>query len=334
MFHPVIKTRSLLIILNIAIIALLPLVTLPAEESSTDYNQIIIKMLEGYQELMSVPLDSDVDDEAGYAWYICSQAINKGFLRFTVDPVSDSLLQGAFFHAEPGKNTTHIIVSTPLLEAWSAYPSTAYTILTGAFRDASNFFQDPPAWGELRNDTMEMLFVRLDMYNTQAQLIQNRLLPSGFLLSPYETYLLDSFEEDELASVILYLEGFSLPVARGMYEARMGFEKDISEEDLRVFVNNLGNELLESRNSIPPGSEDSSIYPQAVAIHTWLEFSPYLIARIHNRDRQENPLSFDEILNLEPEYKETRRMLEASRTGDMPLIRHVAEETIKGFEGP
>ncbi len=304
-----------------------------AQESSIDYDQRIIQVLEGYQKLMSVPLDSDVEDAAGYAWYISSQAINKGFLRFTVDPVTNSLLQGARFHAEPGNNTTHIIITTNLLDIWVTHPSTAYSILTRAFRDASNFFKDPPAWGAARNDPMEMLFVKLDQYTVEALLIRDRLLPSGYLISPYEAYVLDSFEKDELTSIILYMERLSLPVAKGLYDARLGFEKDIKEEDLRAFVIELGESLLESRNNIPPGSKDEVIYPQAVAIHTWLEFTPYLIARIHNRDRQDNPLLFDQILILETEYAEIRRLLEASRTGDMPLMIHTSEETIRGFEG-
>ncbi len=330
--EPMLRLKSVIRSLFFISIVLILSISLSARESETNYDQKIVQVLEGYQKLMSVPLDSDVEDTAGHAWYICSQAINKGFLRFTVDPVSDSLLQGARFFAEPGKNITHIIVTTNLLDIWSVTPSTAFVILTGAFQDASNFFQDPPSWGESLSDTMERLFMRLDMYNVEARLIRDRLLPSGFLLSPYDSYILDSFEKDELASVILYLERFSLPVARGMYEARLGFEEDVTESDLRDFVNNLGTQLLEGRNAILPGSEDSVIYPLAVAVHTWLEFSPYLIARIHNRDRVDNPLSFDQILNLEPDYTETRRLLEASRTGDMPLMNHIAEETLKGFE--
>jgi len=313
--------------------ALLSTVALSARDSSTDYDQRIVEVLEGYQNIMSVPLDSDVDDAAGYAWYIAKQAIDKGFLRFTVDPVSDSLLQGARFYAEPGENTTHIIVTTNLLDTWASYPSTAYTILTGAFQDASTFFQDPPEWGKARNDAMGVLFMKLDQYSVEAMLVRDRLLPSGFLLSPYDTYLLDSFEKDNLASVMLYLERFSLPVAQGMFDARLGFENEVPESDLRDFVNELGQELLESRNKILPGSEDGVIYPQAIAIHTWLEFSPYLIARIHNHNRQNDPLSFDQILKLEPDYSETRRLLEASRTGDMPLMNHVSEATLNGFEG-
>ena len=328
MFRSRFSFRFLFIVLTV----LLPVLSVSAEESSDINNQKIVQVLEGYQKLMSVPLDSDVEDIAGYAWYICSQAINKGFLRFTVDPVSDSLLNGAVFFAEPDKQTTHIIVTTRLLDIWSQYPSTAYALLTGAFRDASNFFQDPPAWGEIRNDPMETLFARLDMYQAEATLIQNRLMPSGYLLSPYDTYLLDSLEKDDLASVILYLQQFSLPVAQGMYDARLGFEGEMSEKDFREFINDLGNSLLESRNQLPTGSEDSLVYPQAIAIHTWLEFSPYLISRIHNKNRQENPLTFEEVLKLEPDYAETRRLLEASRTGDMPLIKHVSEATIEGFD--
>jgi hypothetical protein len=82
----------------------------------------------------------------------------------------------------------------------------------------------------------------------------------------------------------------------------------------------------------PAGVEEKDIQPVAVAIHTWLEFTPEIIARIHNRTRPDNPLSFDQILAREPDYAETRRLLEASRAGDMPLMLHFAREAAQGFE--
>ena len=326
------RTHSVIRRFLIIIISLVLTISAGAQESSTDYDQRLVQVLEGYQELMSIPLDEDVDDIPGNSWYIVSQAINKGFLRFTVDPVTDSLLRGARFHAEPGSDTTHIIITTNLLDVWETYPSMTYSILTRSYRDAAIFFRDPPMWGAARNDSMELLFMRLDQYNVEAQLIRDRLMLSGFLLSPYESYILDSFEEDRLASVILYFERFSLPVAQGLYDARLGLEGDMDEEELRIFINELGKTLLKSRNDIPSGSKDELIYPLAAAIHTWLEFTPFLISRIHNRDRQENPLTFDQILAREKDYTEVRRLLEASRTGDMPLMNHVYEETILGFE--
>ena len=57
-----------------------------------------------------------------------------------------------------------------------------------------------------------------------------------------------------------------------------------------------------------------------------------MIARIHNRNRSDNPLDFDEILTREPDYAELRRLLEASRIRDMPMMNHVYRENIKGFE--
>jgi hypothetical protein len=226
----------------------------------------------------------------------------------------------------------HIIVTHNLLDVWSEYPSITYSILTRSFRDAETFFRDPPVWGAARADTMEQLFMRLDHYTVESLLIRDRLLPSGYLLSPYEAFLLDSFEKDDLNGAILYLERFSLPVAQGLYEARLGFEEDVEEEDLRDFIIDLGGALLENRSDIPSGTDDETVFPAAVSVHTWLEFTPLLISRIHNRNSAGNPLTFAEVLTREPKYAELRRLLEASRTRDMPLLNHVYEETVKGFE--
>lgn len=329
MIQELFNFRRLLLIPVVLLLA----ITSGAQESETDYEQRIVEVLEGYQELMSIRLDADVENLPGSTWYIVSQAINQGYLRFTVDPVTDSLLRGARFHAEPGQDVMHVIVTHNLLDIWVAYPSITYSVLTRSFRDAESFFRDPPAWGAARADSMEQLFMRLDQYTVESLLIRDRLLPSGFLLSPYEAFLLDSFEKDGLAGAILYLERFSLPVAQGIYDARLGFEENIGEEDLRDFVIELGGALLKNRSDIPSGTEDETVYPAAASVHTWLEFTPLLISRIHNMDRAENPLTFSEVLTLEPRYAEIRRLMEASRTKDMPLLNYVYEETVKGFEG-
>lgn len=304
-----------------------------AQDSEVDYDQRIVQVLEGYQEIMSVPLDADVEDPSGTSWYIASQAINKGYLRFTVDPVTDSLLNGARFTADPTTEVTHIVVTQNLLDVWATYPSLTYSVLTRAFRDAETFFRDPPSWGRAQNSILELTLLRLDQYTVEAMLIRDRLLPMGYLLSPYEAFLLDSFEKDGLVGALMFLERQSLPVAQGLLEAGLAFEDNVVGDELGTFITDLGEALLESRDGIASGAADEEVYPSAVSIHTWLEMTPVLISRIYNRDLQDDPLNFEEVLEREPVYTELRRLMEASRTKDMPLLNYVYKETIKGFEG-
>jgi hypothetical protein len=271
-------------------------------------------------------------DIPGKSWALAGRAISDGYLRFTVDPESERLLDGARFNAVRDSSVTHIIISARLLDVWEERPSLVYSVFNRAVREAVNFFLDPQAWGRSQSDPMERFFLTMDGYGSQAELIRDRLLPLGYLLTPYELFILDSFEKDKLQSVALHLEGFSLLVAQGLYQARIAFENDPDADTLRELINTLGSTLLKTRNDIPAGVEEKDIQPVAVAIHTWLEFTPEIIARIHNRTRPDNPLSFDQILAREPDYAETRRLLEASRAGDMPLMLHFAREAAQGFE--
>jgi hypothetical protein len=302
-----------------------------AQDSGAD--QTLIKMLEGYQKIMATPFDKDVEDPVRRSWILVSTAISKGFLRFTVDPVSDSIIQGARFFAEPGKDVTYIIVNQSVLDIWETRPSLAYSTVTMAVQDAAVFFSDPPAWGASFSDTMTRLYLRIDQYNAQALLIRDRLLPAGFLITPYEAFILDSLEKDKLASAIMFLERFSMPVVDGLYRSRLAFEEGADAAELRKLTNELGRSLLKNRKDLPSGSADETVYPAAVAVHTWLEFTPYIIARIHNKDRKDKPLTFDQILQKEKDYAETRRLLEASRITDTPMMNHVLRETVAGFEG-
>jgi len=300
--------------------------------AAEDYNALVVEVLEGYQELMSITLDSDVEDNPGQSWAIVREAISRGFLRFTADPTPKPYLFGARFHAVPGADVTYIYLSESLLDAWEAYPSTVFSVLTQAINEAAGFFMGPDEWGIAKNDTMDNLFIQYNNYRCQAELIRDRLLPMGYLLSAYDAYVLDSFEKDELISFTMFMNRHSVPVAQGLYTARLAFEANGDENSFRKVILDLGSELLDARNRLDDNPEDQAVYSIAVAIHSWLEFTPVMISRIHNRDRSENPLSFPEVLEKEDEYADLRRLLEASRTRDMPIIEHVYGETQKGFE--
>ena len=307
---------------------------LSTQESPVDYNARLVEMFEGYQDLLATPLDDNVEDNAGTAWHIVVQAINAGYMRFTVDPNVRGLLGGARFHATPEDPITHVIVSRDLLDIWMSYPSTAYAVVTGAVREAAHFFRDPSAWGSARSDLMEELLIKVDGYTVQAELIRDRLIPGGYLLSSYDTYVLDSYEQDGLASFILFVDRFSLAVAMTLYEARLAYERDADETELRKTILDLGETLLNEREEAVWESHEDAEYPPAVAVHSWLEFTPEMISRIHNRDRKNDPLTFDRILVLESEYDDLRRRLEVSRTKDMPMMLETAKEMDKRFGAP
>lgn len=304
------------------------------QEEKVDYNASLIEALEGYQKLVSAGLESGEEDNTALAWLMVSRAIQEGFLRFTVNPSSKGFLVGTRFKALPGENVAHIIVAQDLLKFWPDRPSIVYSIMAGAFREAATFFQDPPAWGAAQRDLMEKLLIKVDNYIAQAELIQERLLPGGYFLSAYDTYILDSYEQDGLASVVLFLDRFSLPVVQGLYQFRLAYEKNRNGEALRTAILELGETLLASRNQVPADGDDQEKYPFAIAIHSWLEFTPDIIARIHNRDKTKKPLTFDQILAREKEYKELRHELETSRTRDLLLIERIVKDVGEKFGVP
>ncbi|VDB00234.1 hypothetical protein S1OALGB6SA_1309 [Olavius algarvensis spirochete endosymbiont] len=300
-----------------------------AQDANT--NAKVVEIIEAYQELLAQELDPSMEDQPAESWNYVSRAINKGFLRFTVDPTDNNLLRGVYFRAMPGSNTTHIVLSQWLVDIWPDYPSMVFSLFSLGVEDAYIFFKDPQAWGVSQINKLDLLLIRIEGYNSAALLIRDRLLPRGYLLSPYESFLLDSYEEDKLASAIMYLERFSSLVAQGLYIATRTFEEKGDADELRDFINSLGEGLLNNRLELPPLSDDATIYPYAVAVHSWLELTPSLISHIHNKNNA-SPLSFLEVLELEQRYEELREKLETSRIGDMPILIRIHEDIMAGFE--
>jgi len=306
-----------------------------SSDTASDYNKKVTTVLEAYQKMISVPMEDDVEDLPGKAWENTAKAINLGYLRFTVTPSDNSLIKGVYF--KPGEKVTYVVFTKNILDAWTSHPSLTYTVMTEAFQDVSDFFLNPNLWQAANSNSLELLLLRWNHYKTAALLIRDRLVPSGFLISPYESYILDSFEKDDLNSAVLFLERHSLPVAQAIYNLHIQYteienktEKD--NTDLRNSIIQLGEDLLSARKQIPEDAPDDTLYPVAVAIHSWLEFSPYVIADIYKKDGNQD-LTFDKILSQEKDYSDLRSKMEVFRTKDMPKIDHVYKETVKGFEG-
>ena len=150
-----------------------------------------------------------------------------------------------------------------------------------------------------------------------------------------KSFILDSKRKDNLCECLFSTSSdFPCPLPTVCTEPARPLRNGANAAELGKLTNDLGRALLKNRKDIPSGKrKDEVVYPAAVAIHTWLEFSPYVIARIHNKDRKDKPLTFDQILALEKDYAEIRRLLEASRITDTPMMNHVLRETVAGFEG-
>lgn len=321
---------ALILILSVFIGA-----SLGAQDAAVDYSGLIEEeVLTGYQDLMSERLDLDVPDLTWETWFIIAQAINKGYLRFTVDPEDKPLIQGAEFLVVPESGQPYIFITGKLLDSWDVYPTLTYTLLSGAFREAYLFFRDTAMWRAAKADVIESAFMRMEKYAAEVSMVRDRLVPSGYLITPYETYILDSFETDGMTSGMMFLNGQSMPVARAFGDLRIAYEESRDDEALRAAILDTGRELLKARNELPAEAADQEIFPLAVAIHSWLEMTPSMISRIHNIDRPSNPLVFPEVLIREPEYEDLRRLLEATRTRDLPLMEYIVDESIMGFSMP
>ncbi len=307
--------------------------SLGAQEDSVDYDARLIEALEAYQEIVTVQLDEDVENKAGRSWYVASQVINQGKLKFRVDPENhpDIIAGAQFVVSEEGDGMTYVVLSKNLLDAWATRPSILYTTLAGAMQNSFNFYKDPLGWMTAGFDRIEQLFLELNMMEAQAEFVRDRMIPSGFNISGYEVYLMDSFEVDNLVSATLFLKGLSIPVAQALWEVKIEYEDSGDDEAMRAAVLDTGRALLDARNDLPLDSGDEIIFSFAVAIHSWLEFTPAMISRIYNKDQQDDPLEFPLILTREKEYAELRRQVEASRTLDMPRMEHTIKSTRSGF---
>ena len=321
--------RRTCLLLFLILIARIPIT---AQQSDNDR---LVKMLEGYQKLLNKPeVANNGEDEPRKDWLIITSAIEKNYLRFTISPAESGILKGLYFRAVPGSETTHIIFTRAFINAWERRPSLAYSLLSRQLHEVAFFFRNPDLWQKARHNALEQIFITLDDYTLMSHLILYRLSPFGYDIGEFEQFILESFQKDNLFGAMLFMENITLQLAIVLNSLVSEYEEnpDEQEEKTRLEILGLGRSLLDSRLQLPENSRDITIHSHAVGIHSWLELTPYIIARFHNRKRLEAPLKFDKIMELEPLYSELRRQLETQRTRDTPLMNHVHEKTVEGFE--
>ncbi len=302
-----------------------------AAAQQPDYSDLLISLLNGYQKVMTADLSDSPGDTSGAAWELIAETVRQGFLRFTIDPMNEGIVDGARFYASPEEEVARIYLSFPLLEFSQERPGTAYGILTRAIAEAAAFFGSPDLWWNAQNDALDRFVLTKASYRLQAEMIRNRLVSAELDPGLLGNFVLKSFENDGLTGTLLYLEGLSLSVSASLEEYRDTFRETGDADSLRTDLLALGKELTEARTNLPADAADSRVYPAAVAVHTWLELTPGLIAEIHRTDEDDN-IDFGEIFSKESEYTALRSRMEIFRIKDMPLIYHIMENTRKGFE--
>ena len=307
-----------------------PAAVVTAQES--DYPGLLADLLDGFQRVMITEPADDPLDGPGASWSIVGNAIRRGFVRFVIDPMNESTVDGARFFASPDEEVAKIYISLPLLEIAQERPAAAYGVLMGAVAEAAAFFENPETWWISQGNPLDRFLLDLRGYRIQAEMVRNRLIPNNFNPGSLGIFLADSQENDGLFGAALYLEGLSLRVAGNLNGLREAYRADGSTEALRDGVLTLGWKLLEERTAVPEGAADGLVYPAAVAVHTWLELSPPLIIEAGGTTTNGGEENFGTILEHDAAYAELRKELETYRIGDMPLIFHVMENTKAGFE--
>lgn len=298
--------------------------------SAQNYDSLLVKILEDYEEMMSVRMDLDVEDSPGETWDIVTAAINQGFLRFTVDPRNEAgFIEGATFRIDLQSRVQYIVLSPGFINYYPDNPAAIFARLTREFKGAADFFLNPEEFYRSSQDPLTRFLFEMEALRVETLLVRDRLAPLGNPIGPYEQFLLDSLASDNLISAALFLERVSFPLAEGLQVARLQFEETGDVDALRNIVIGSGIQIILEREQIG-AAINAKIYPAAVATYSWLEFTPGIISRIHNR--KGDPKSFEEILELEPDYATVWNRLEALMELDSPAFKQVNRDTIKGFE--
>lgn len=189
---------------------------------------------------------------------------DAAYLRFTVDRDSRPEQTELFFSRER------------LLE----YEQNRAFLLCSFVNELKNIYDlytQTETYIAKRNNALEMYLYEMDAFRIEALFVRDYLIPAGISLGNFEQLLLESYDEDNLATVSLFFKRTDMNLVYYMNRQAKAFDQGkISLEKYLQLMENLGNEIISQAKY---DSENEAVL-SAIAAFSYDYYIPHIINRI------------------------------------------------------
>ncbi len=180
-----------------------------------------------------------------------------------------NILIGVEFVFDSAKKAAPAIEYYPqIIETYQKQPSIVYSVLIYNFRQCYDYFTNETFMTSIDNKLEKILF-EMDAHYLEGLFIKEVLKKKNFEISPFEAFLVDSLEKDNLKLFAFYIKAVFLD---GLYSFTQNTEKPSLEEIIKAYTE-LGY-LIKKNEVISPQDTIEQKYGKLVYINTFVKYIP------------------------------------------------------------
>jgi hypothetical protein len=198
-------------------------------------------------------------------------------VRIIDEPVS-SLLQTMALSINWTTGMAYIDVNRKALTLYPKYKTVFFSMLTHELWHAYAYVQDPKGFKDFATDPFEKMMYQSDAYFVEGKFISEVLIPKGYKLTYFETYLSDCYKANSLSSFTSLYDSEDILVARELYKIR---EKKraggLDQSGLYKQCTLIGRNLLENLSNQTKDSKDFDVFCNWVSLFTFDNYAKTLV---------------------------------------------------------
>jgi hypothetical protein len=202
---------------------------------------------------------------------------STGRMHYSISMKDDCRkLGGGYFGISEEESVPVISLCQEYLSPYPKHRTFVYCTLIHEMKHAHDYFVYGDLYIEASKNVLERYLFQIDALYVEALFIQNYLRPELPSLAPYEEFILNSLQHDDLqraSQILLRVDRDLIHTMIDLQEGYLGGETDLKE--FLISFRNLGNSILGSTHT--SSGNEWSTYASLVGTHTYQLFASIIV---------------------------------------------------------
>jgi hypothetical protein len=283
----------------VIVFAVLPFICFAneAEYDLNRYEKIIETMVADLDRIIKEGMHSkNIND----VFTLANNCISTGRIRFAIDPEKNTILGGMAFCHNTKTDEIHFSFGRSFLDTYRQGETIQLVIMMHEMRHLYDFITSNKQYIEAKNNKNEEYWFELDAIHIEAEFIASYL--SNRTLSKFESFLLSSFQKDNLDSASVFMKQESMDVFFYFNALVERYTKDTkAQNDVIGEIVSNGEDLVATYNNTSPDDSFSSYYAY-ITVCSYKKFMLSTMVKILNSPNMTWGEVFRKYLRFESLY--------------------------------
>lgn len=251
------------------------------QTSREERERVLRGLIDEIDRIMAPPYEKKPGNEVREVYVSVKDRMVRGGLTWFITDDEEKEPRAGFVPPQEGKGP-RIEVNHSLVDSAGTEPTLAMTMIMHEMKHARDYFTIGEPYRKYMEDPVERFMYEMDALFIEALFVRDFLSPQYKNLTPFEQYVLESLEKDNLSSVAMAFMAADMDLTYSLYGLGKKLDSGMSCKDYFDEFSRLGKEVFEK----PLGKDGFQKYQSLISIKTYTALASPLIGGAMARNRR------------------------------------------------